>query len=1025
MRLRLTLLLLLVISHWSIGVAAQNYFQQDVKYTIHVSLDDKKHELNGDETIVYTNNSPDTLTQLYFHLWPNAYKDANTILAQQFFKQGDSRMLTAAQKDYGYISNVDFKVNDRQADWAQLEDSIDICVIYLKEPLAPKGTITISTPFHVKIPAGKFSRMGHVGESYQISQWYPKPAVYDRNGWNYMPYLDQGEFYSEFGTFDVFITLPQNYVLNATGDLVDGEKELKWLDEKVKETEAINPFSTDMSFPVSSDTLKTLHYHQERVHDFAWFADKRWHVLKSEITLPESKRKVTAWAMFTNDEAELWKKSIEYIIDAVKYYSQWVGEYPYNNVSAVDATISAGAGMEYPNITAIGHSGTAYLLESTISHEVGHNWFYGMLGSNERKHAWMDEGINTFYEVRYFYTKYSNDISKQIQYADTGWISRHFGLDRLNARYLLYVEYLFSARPNEDQAPDLSSEKFSALNYQADAYAKTAISFDYLKSYLGDSLFDQCMHAYFDQRKFKHPMPGDIKEVFVKTSGKNLDWMFDDLLFTTKKIDYKISGVKCFDGRCTAKVTNAGQINSPVSLTTSINGKTEATKWYDGFDGTKELEVPCSNCNEVRIDGEGKIPEINRNNNLSRTTGALKTCKSIKLQWFGSLEDHKHTQIFFTHALGWNEYNKTLLGGTIHNLFLPEKKFEYLFMPLYSFGSQNLAGGGRLSYSIYPLSNYFSRINFSVGGQTYAYNTYSYADVSHVLNYRKVSSSVTFSLINRKENVDDFNDITLRNIWTETEEMKFPLQSDGTRRTTLSPVNRMFNFIYYTLGNVKTFNPYSFQLTLGSSNQFVLSSIEYNQTISYSKQGKGLDIRVYGGFTGDIQDENKPVSNPVDYNLHMSGIAPSNTFQQDYLFDEVLLGRSEVEGILSQQFAVKQGGFKTPSPHAVSNVWLLALNLKTAFPGILPVKFFADIGTYDQKNVSEESKTNLMFDYGFELTLIPKIFSVYFPIGYSKDIKEIYEFNSRFEKYGNRIRFELNIARLNPFELRRHLSFIL
>jgi hypothetical protein len=1033
MRLRLIILYSIFNIQYSI---AQTYFQQDVSYTIHVSLDDRKHELSGDETVVYTNNSKDTLTDLYFHIWPNAYKDLNTQLARQFFKHGDNRMITAAEKDFGYINNLDFMIDGKQINWEELPDTNDICVLHLPDSLLPGTSITISTPFHVKIPSGKFSRLGHIGEAYMISQWYPKPAVYDRKGWNYFPYLDQGEFYSEFGTFDVYITLPQNYVLNATGDLVDGEKELKWLDEKVKETEAINPFSTDMSFPKSSDTLKTLHYHQEKVHDFAWFADKRWHVLKGTIELPTKPqtsnpkpRTVTSWTMFTNADAELWKKSIEYINDAVKYYSEWVGEYPYNNVSAVDGTISAGGGMEYPNITVIGSAGDAFELETTIAHEVGHNWFYGMLGSNERRHPWMDEGINTSCELRYIYTKYANDSAKQIMdITNLKKLEQRFGLTDLTERYIMYFEYLYSARTNRDQAPDLSSEKFSMLNYQADVYAKTAVCFDYLKSYLGDSLYTKCMHAYFDQWKFKHPMPEDIKEVFTKTSGKNLDWLFDDLMMTAKKIDYKISNVQCVDGKCAVTVKNKGDVNSPVSLTSVSNGIAGETKWYDGFAGTKSLEFNFSNCDAIRIDGETKIPEVNRLNNASRISGILKTWKPLKVHWLAAVENPKYRQIFFTPAFGWNEYNRQMAGIAFHNFFIPEKKFEYILMPLYSFGSKDLAGGGRVSYSVYPQSNFFSKINLSVSGQTYSYGRYQNDSFERLLNYRKVSSSLTFSIINRKENVDDFNDITLRNVWTETEEVKFSVQSDGNYKREFKPVSRMFNFLYYDLGNLKTFNPYSFRLTLGASNQFVLSSIEYKQTISYSQKGKGLDIRVYGGFTGSIEDEKNPVSNPVNYKLQMSGDSPTKNspYQQDYLYDEVYLGRTESEGTTSQQFGVAQGGFKVNTPTGQSESWLVALNLKTIFPGKLPFKFFADIGAYDpQKSGENDKPINPMFDYGVEVTVIPRIFSVYLPIGYSKDIKDYYDFSSYYSKYIHRIRFELNLSKLNPFELRKQLNYLL
>ena len=238
-----------------------------------------------------------------------------------------------------------------------------------------------------------------------ITQWYPKPAVYDNNGWHIMPYLNQGEFYSEFGSFDVKITLPSNYIIGATGNL-QNELEINYLNKLAKHTDTISVFSNDMSFPKSNLDTKTLHYKENNIHDFGWFADKRFNVLKGLVELPYSKDTVTLWCMFTNNEADLWKNSIEYMHDATYYYSLWNGDYPYKQCSAVDGTISAGGGMEYPGVTVIGEMNTAKALEEVIMHEVGHNWFYGMLGSNERSHPWMDEGLNTHNELRYMRTKY-------------------------------------------------------------------------------------------------------------------------------------------------------------------------------------------------------------------------------------------------------------------------------------------------------------------------------------------------------------------------------------------------------------------------------------------------------------------------------------------------------------------------------------------------------------------------------------------------------------------------------------------
>ena len=200
---------------------SQEYFQQQANYNISVTLDDRNHELKGFESLVYINNSPDTLSFLYFHLWPNAYSDNKTQLASELIKRDGKSKLFNDPELRGYIDSLNFKAEGLNIKWDLIDGSPDICKLLLNKPLNPGDSVNITTPFHVKIPGGGISRLGHTGQSYQISQWYPKPAVYDRNGWHQMPYLDQGEFYSEYGTFNVSITIPSNYVVGATGNLQD------------------------------------------------------------------------------------------------------------------------------------------------------------------------------------------------------------------------------------------------------------------------------------------------------------------------------------------------------------------------------------------------------------------------------------------------------------------------------------------------------------------------------------------------------------------------------------------------------------------------------------------------------------------------------------------------------------------------------------------------------------------------------------------------------------------------------------
>lgn len=253
------------------------YWQQEVDYNIEVTLDDNKHELQGVINISYVNNSPDTLQYLYFHLWPNAYKNINTAFAKQQVENGEIDFRFSNRADQGYIDGLDFLVNNLPAQFIPDSTHIDYGVLKLNNPLYPGVKLTIKTPFRVKIPES-YSRLGHVEQSYQITQWYPKPAVYDKTGWHPMPYMDQGEFYSEFGTFNVKITLPANYVVGASGDLKSTSESL-WLDSLANgSTKAWQ----EQSFPESSKQTKTLHYELKNAHDFAWFADKRFKVKKTK-----------------------------------------------------------------------------------------------------------------------------------------------------------------------------------------------------------------------------------------------------------------------------------------------------------------------------------------------------------------------------------------------------------------------------------------------------------------------------------------------------------------------------------------------------------------------------------------------------------------------------------------------------------------------------------------------------------------------------------------------------------------------
>lgn len=491
--------LLLIASLFSFSLAGQRpYFQQTVNYQIQVQLDDSLHQLNAHAAISYKNNSPDTLRFIWFHLWPNAYKSEQTALGKQLLQNGDTRFYFSGPDQKGYINQLDFNVNGKSASTSDHPQHIDIIKLHLPDPVLPGDSIQITTPFFVQLP-DIFSRSGHGRDKiYQITQWYPKPAVYDRDGWHPMPYLDQGEFYSEFGNYELEITVPEEYVVASTGRLTDAIERNK-LSNRAKQG---NHDTTHALFDKNGNRLyKTLHYRADSVHDVAWFASPKYQVRYDTCQLSDGSVK-EIWHFHTQAFNRVWDRSIEYSKQALKYYSERVGTYPYPVISVVESAGGPGGGMEYPMLSVIDPTPDTAELRSIIVHEIGHNWFYGALGSNERLYPWLDEGLNSYYENACLPT--SNDLTTE-----------------------RFLDYLYFEK--RDQPINTTSESLSQLNYAAIAYEKTSQWMRQFEKVMGVRNFDRAMQDYYQSWKFKHPTPTDLQQTLQKHSTANLEAFFKQL----------------------------------------------------------------------------------------------------------------------------------------------------------------------------------------------------------------------------------------------------------------------------------------------------------------------------------------------------------------------------------------------------------------------------------------------------------------------------------------------------------------
>lgn len=503
------------------SIAQNTYWQQYLHYSIDAQLNDQEKTITGSETIVYKNNSPDTLSYIWFHIYPNAYKDESTALFQQITNDPD-RKDKIKKYTPGFITNLAFMVNgmDAKTEPHPNQQYIDIIKIVLPQPLLPGDSVAIATPFKVQLPS-YFSRSGFADGEFMACQWYPKPAVFDKDGWHEMPYLDMGEFYSDYASYKVNITLPAEYVVSATGVLQTAPESESY--KSIGRYNAANPGDKNprMYKATSAGQNKTLSYYADSVPDFAWFADKKFVIQYDTIQLAPGKI-VDAFTFYHENKNTPWSNSIGFVKDAVHHYSQWIGGYAYPLVQAVEGPKNnSSGGMEYPTVTLItSPDAKPETLDAVITHEVGHNWFMAMLGTNERDHAWMDEGLDSYYQFRYEAEKYR--------------INSVFG-DKIPAEVKKLDEAGFQATVYAamgnipvDSAVETTSANFkTSQDYALTIYVKTAEWMYLLEKTVGMGKVDSAFKNYFNLWKFKHPQPSDMKVAFEQSLNGSLKTFFD------------------------------------------------------------------------------------------------------------------------------------------------------------------------------------------------------------------------------------------------------------------------------------------------------------------------------------------------------------------------------------------------------------------------------------------------------------------------------------------------------------------
>lgn len=514
------------------------YWQQHVDYTMAVDMDVKTYQYNGTQHLVYTNNSPDVLTRIYYHLFFNAFQpgsemDIHSLTIADPDPRVQDRISKLAPEDIGFLKVTSLKQNGEDLHYETVGTILEV---NLAAPIQPGEQVAFDMVFNGQVPlqirrAGKNNKEG---VALSMAQWYPKLAEYDFEGWHADPYIAR-EFFGVWGNFDVSITIDKNYTIGGSGYLQNPEEiGHGYTQEKTKKTKG--------------DKL-TWHFMAPNVHDFTWAADPNY--AHDTMQVPNGPLLHFFYKnTMSKENLDNWKNVQSKTVELMQYYSLNVGKYPYNQYSVIQG---GDGGMEYAMCTLITGEGSFNSLFGVIAHEMAHSWFQFLLASNESKHEWMDEG----------FTSYISDL------AEDAILNKKLENPAKGA----YRAYIYLAKSGKEQPLTTHADHYAYNQaYGISAYSKGEVFLAQLGYVIGAENLKETIKKYFEDFKFTHPKPLDIVRTAEKVSGLELDWYLIDFGQTTNTIDYGVKTVK--DNKITLE--RIGLMPMPIDLSvTYTDGSSE------------------------------------------------------------------------------------------------------------------------------------------------------------------------------------------------------------------------------------------------------------------------------------------------------------------------------------------------------------------------------------------------------------------------------------------------------------------
>lgn len=841
----------------ALGVARAQH-----RNTLRANLVAETHTLEIQQEFTYVNHSSDSLPELYFNDWANAYSDKSTALARRFAEEFRKTLHLAAEDDRGRtdILTVVDEVY-RGLSWKRLEGK-DLVQFNLSEPLAPGDSTRLFITYTVKLPPNRYTPYGYGSDgSYYLKDWYLTPAVYDGD-WKLYSNKNLEDLYTEITNTRIELSFPDSLYLGT------------------------NFVDINLS-RLPGRQRATLRGNQRKSCDIILNLDH-----------PFEKHLTPFLFVVTDIRSQKYDAVLQGVsIDRVAgFIHENLGDFPYEQllVSEIDFNKNPLYGLnQLPSF--IRPYEEQFQFEMKFLKTALISYLRETLFLNPRKDKWISDAIINYLMIRFVEEFYPDQ--KLLGQLSNSWLVRRTHLAQMGFNEQYPFLYMLTARQNLDQPLTTPNDSLIKFNQKIGNTYKAGLGLAYLADYQGKGAVSRAIKDFYETYQLQEVHPRDFRQSFEKYAQKDISWFFDTYVATDRRIDFKIESVFKTDDTLSVTIKNKTGADVPISLF-GVNGDSVTSKyWFEHVVGTKTFDIPRNGERRLVLNYDQTIPEFNQRDNWKSLGGFFSSNKRLKLQFFKDSENPYYNQIFYVPVVNYNLYDGLSPGIRFTNKTFLQRPLIFDFSPTYASKEKALVGYGRISYQHYHGKSGFYVTNYSIRGSTSHFQTnsrYSTLTPSIGFGWRPADliSNIRSSLLLRHVNVFRTIDPALGDLETEPD---------------YSVLNLRYNYLN---NNIINYLSWFADAQYASNFSKVAVNIEYRRLLESNRQ---INLRFFGGVFLHNQTGSDYFSFALD--------RPT-----DYLFDYNYLGRSEDTGLFSQQIIIAEGGFKSKLENPFANSWMATGN---------------------------------------------------------------------------------------------------